>query len=156
MTAFSWISIGLLQKRDFRWDAIEMSGRVWPWRYESRPTSVQYFHDNFSGFTDKYLWRRPLATGVDDMFGLVSNSLLLRPRTDNKRSIKKGWDSSKEESLFLLISIPRNMLTSPLSVKMKISRPFCIEWMKESMSFMLNIIIMQLSTYVRIIMPSVR
>ncbi len=65
--------------------------------------------------------------GVDDEFALALKELLHQPRNWSKQSIKKGCESSKDKDPCFVISIPKNLFTSPSLVSLKLSGPFCID-----------------------------
>ncbi len=114
--------------------------------------SSSIFPLQFSWLSSQLQWRRPWATGVEQEFASVLNLLWHNPRKWRIRLIRNGWTSSNVLGSCWMISIPRNLLTLPSSVRMKFSFPCCIEQMNASMDFMEVPMMMQSSTYVRTIM----
>ena len=93
------------------------------------------------------------STGVTFVLVLILYSFGLNPRTLHIRSIKNGCDNSNLFVVISFISIPRNLLMSPSSVKTYPIGPSFVDLTKVMIYFIELLTKIYSSTYVMITIP---
>ncbi len=100
---------------------VEISGLEVPWRYLCIPVKVRYFQSCFLSGSSRSIERRGPTTGVSWWF-IIHRSM---SSAAMMHWIRNSWVIEKPfPSAVLLISTPKYLLRSPLSMKTKFSCPF--------------------------------